>query len=694
MIKHSRLHDDFDALNDNIHSPPKRLVKWYHSPLFVVGIVIVLASIATLIFVVVRNDRRASPGGADNCPVFCHSDLLKAVQMGWIFNSSKTFVDMPMRSDPDVIEKKFHDLEASPDYSLEKLAEFVADNFDPPGTDMVMWNPSDFTDHPGFISRIANSDYRQLARDVNQLWKILGRDTAASVRSMPQRHSLLATKNPFIVPGGRFREVYYWDTYWIIRGLLTCDMVDTAKGMVENLLDFVNRFGFVPNGSRRYYLNRSQPPMLTAMVEAVFDHMSERETASRTASTAASASASASASTSEDDDETAGEPQSALDFLREALPLLDREYAYWMTRGKKAVEVEWDGKSYVLNRYYVETDHPRPESYREDVNTTSHINTEAGRNKLWAELAAGAETGWDYCSRWFEDRTVLQTIDTSVVIPVDLNSIMARNERTLARFHAMLGDTKQYARYMQAYNYRLEAMEYLLWEEDLQQWVDFRMGSETRDGPPGVLSNFAPLWARAYHHGINFSRVITALETSGLIQVGGMAMTIEQYGVDKQQWDWPNAWAPVQHMIIEGFDMVGTRETSDFALSLAQMWVNTNYVAFRETGYMFEKYDVRVVGGNGGGGEYEPQVGFGWSNGVLLSLLDRYASQLAPLNTTMDVESYGGIPIQAAFADVRASAPQRASSSRKRVELPTPPRNKESHRPSTERPARGGHNGH
>jgi len=106
---------------------------------------------------------------------------------------------------------------------------------------------------------------------LNKFWKELVRKVPDDVFDAPQRFSILRKKHPFVVPGGRFRESYYWDSYWIVLGLLACDMTLTAKGLVQNLLDDVSTYGFVPNGGRIYYLNRSQPPLLSDMVVALLE---------------------------------------------------------------------------------------------------------------------------------------------------------------------------------------------------------------------------------------------------------------------------------------------------------------------------------------------------------------------------------------------------------------------------------------
>lgn len=192
----------------------------------------------------------------------------------------------------------------------------------------------------------------------------------------PQRYSILRRKHAVVIPGGRFRESYYWDSYWIVLGLLACDMKDTARGLVQNLLDDVADFGFVPNGGRIYYLNRSQPPLLSEMVLALVEH------------------------------DPAGVDAA---FVQRAVGLLEAEYRFWMVEGERAVALQGpaDGARHVLNRYYTASNHPRPESFREDLELAGLADCAAS---FYADIAAGAESGWDFSSRWIvpgEVRSVL-----------------------------------------------------------------------------------------------------------------------------------------------------------------------------------------------------------------------------------------------------------------------------------------------
>ena len=201
----------------------------------------------------------------------------------------------------------------------------------------------------------------------------------------------------------------------------------------QNLLLCVGRHGFAPNGLRRYYLNRSQPPLLPQMVAALLAHLDEhREGAS--ASAAAGAGASAEAGTE------AGTEAAAAALLRMALPLLDTEYEWWMRGGEGGHAVRLAAApprpEATLNRYVVAAAAPRPESWREDMASVAGLG-EAARRRVWAELAACAESGWDFSSRFLAaevgaevgaeaveaaggEAEPLRTVRTSAVIPVEL----------------------------------------------------------------------------------------------------------------------------------------------------------------------------------------------------------------------------------------------------------------------------------
>ena len=204
------------------------------------------------------------------CDILCTGPIISILQHSNLYiTDTKTLVDKPLRSAPEVVWRKFWDLT---DLKLDTIEKFIDDNFDNYGVEVLHWLPDDYSDSgPLFIDSISDPVMAQWTYDIHTLWNVLGRELSDKVYEHPERYTSITLKNKhMMVPGGRFREFYYWDSYWIVRGLLSSNMVSTAQMVVENLLDLVDRFGFVPNGSRLYYLNRSQPPFLTQMVDAVY----------------------------------------------------------------------------------------------------------------------------------------------------------------------------------------------------------------------------------------------------------------------------------------------------------------------------------------------------------------------------------------------------------------------------------------
>lgn len=331
--------------------------------------------------------------------------LLATVQQSPLFDDCKTFVDMPMKVDPEDVMAAYYRLPSSP--TVDELRAFIDDHFLPAGHDIVHCEPLDFEADPKFVRGIASEELREFGYYLHSIWPQLFRRVDPSVREHQQRHSLLALPYPTVVPGGRFRESYYWDTYWIVEGLLVSGLHTSARGTIKNLLSYIESFGFVPNGGRCYYMDRSQPPMLSEMVLAYYRATGD------------------------------------IALLRHALPLLDREYSFWMTgsrdqRRGHAITLtdEATGQQHVLNVFRscqvvalrasplatcraharVPTATPlqatpRPESYREDVELAHELD-EPERDRLWCNIRAAAESGWDFSSRWMADGHSLQSTST------------------------------------------------------------------------------------------------------------------------------------------------------------------------------------------------------------------------------------------------------------------------------------------
>lgn len=541
-------------------------------------------------------------GIMQSCAIFCTGPVLSTMQWSGLFSDSKTFVDMPLRYNPQLVIDDFFNM---PDYSNDSLVAFLHRNFHTVGSDVLPWLPPDYSpSRPNTLPPIYDTAFDAWALQIHRLWPLLGKQIQQDVCDAPQRHTLLPLLSaPYmVVPGGRFREFYYWDSYWILKGLYISNMTDTATIIINNFLFFVDTYGFVPNGARIYYLSRSQPPLLTFMCHDYYMHTKNES------------------------------------WLKKALPLLEQEYIFWMTKGQHAVQLQSPSSNtlYTLNRYYTAANHPRPESYVEDEITAnalflynhfdhlkpdkkpprtnrtrstidlqsasdmqddqqllertlfepheaeavhmrifehhqhtdqraSHATQSSPRSAgaplpppivpnhdndprvqlLFRHLIASAETGWDFSSRWFADRRNLSSAETMNIIPVDLNAILYGVEEKLAHLFEIVGlyDKQQY--YSQAAEQRKLAIHEFLWDENTVQWKDYDFVREELE-PVGVLSNFIPLWTRCYDsHLIDDGAVIAALLQSGLVLTGGLVTTLND---DGQQWDWPNAWPPTQVM--------------------------------------------------------------------------------------------------------------------------------------------------
>lgn len=528
--------------------------------------------------------------------IYCTGQLLKQVQTAKLFDDDKYFVDMKLLASPDIVLQAFNNLTSDLEVQNQTISstilnDFLKKFFDDPGKEFEAWTPLDWHEKPQFLSKITDPKLYNWAVQLHGLWKSLGRKITMDVKEHPELYSQIYTPNPVIIPGGRFRELYYWDSYWIINGLLLSEMTDTAQGMIDNFLHLVERYGFVPNGGRIYYERRSQPPFLTAMVRDYFRVTNDKE------------------------------------FLSKALPALEREYNFWMQN--RSIVVEVDGKKHTLNRYNVQVGEPRPESYTDDLHLAEHMS-EGDKNKLYAELKAGAESGWDFSSRWFvgnqgSNSATLKDIYTSSFIPTDLNALMCLNEYTLAQFHGELGNAAASQRYSEAYNSRLSAVEAVLWNSEKGAWFDYSLLTNNSN-LAFYPSNLAPLWAHCFNNSDMGLRAFQYLKDSGALNYPyGVPTSLQESG---QQWDMPNAWSPLQQMLIQGLSDLPSEEPKKLAFELAQKWIQTNWAAYTTYDAMYEKYDVNAGGKPGGGGEYEVQLGFGWTNGVALQLLDSYGERL------------------------------------------------------------------
>ncbi|XP_070346283.1 trehalase isoform X5 [Equus asinus] len=535
--------------------------------------------------------------------IYCQGELLHQVQMAKLYQDDKQFVDMPLSSAPDQVLQRFNELAEAHNHSIpqQQLQLFVQEHFQPVGQELEPWTPEDWKESPQFLQTISDPNLRAWAGQLHQLWKKLGKKVKPEVLSHPEQFSLIYSEHPFIVPGGRFVEFYYWDSYWVMEGLLLSEMPETVKGMLQNFLDLVQTYGHVPNGARVYYLQRSQPPLLTLMMDRYVTHTNDTA------------------------------------FLRDNIETLALEVDFWAEN--RSISVSSGGKSYVLNRYYVPYGGPRPESYSKDAELADTL-PEGDREDLFAELKAGAESGWDFSSRWFiggPNPDLLSSTRTSKFVPVDLNAFLCQAEELMSNFYARLGNDTQATKYRNLRAQRLAAMEAILWDEEKGAWFDYDLetGKKNAEFYP---SNLAPLWAGCFSDLGDVDKALKYLEDSQILTYHyGIPTSLRKTG---QQWDLPNAWAPLQDLVIRGLAKSPSPRAQEVAFQLAQNWIRTNFDVYSNTSAMYEKYDISNGGQPGGGGEYEVQEGFGWTNGVVLMLLDRYGDRLSSGTWTVFLEPH------------------------------------------------------
>jgi len=302
-----------------------------------------------------------------------------------------------------------------------------------------------------------------------------------------------------------------------------------------------------------------------------------------------------------------------------------------MKQGEHAVTIHQEGKNYILNRFFSATTMPRPESAREDIHTAADL-PDAEKIKVYQALTAGAEAGWDYTSRWFADGETLRTIDTLNVIPSDLNGLLYRVEVVLSSLYAQVGRVPP-VNYDSAAADRKIAIHAVLWDSQYNLWRDFNYSSG-RQLPSSSLANYLGLWSGVFDsklYGVTIEEIATSfVNGSGLIGPGGVCSTLTPSG---QQWDYPNVWPPLTSMLVDGFMGLDVRSKENEVLSaaLSRTLLQGAFMAFYETkGYMLEKYNCTALGALGGGGEYDLQTGFGWTNGVVLTLLEQFPDTPAP----------------------------------------------------------------
>jgi alpha,alpha-trehalase len=504
--------------------------------------------------------RPESAAALPDTPQILFKDLFVAVQTAHIYADGKAFPDAVPKAAPESILQQYH--AERPD-SPAALKRFVEAHF-------VM--PAEVTGAPSPPARVS------IVAHIDGLWDTLTRTSTTA----PPFSSLLTLPQPYVVPGGRFREIYYWDSYFTMLGLAESGRHDLVTGMVRDFAYLIDTYGHVPNGARNYYLSRSQPPFFFAMVGLI-------------------------------------SPEDSASAFAAFLPQLRREHAFWMEgeRGLRPnaahrhVVAMPDGS--VLNRFWDDRDTPRDEAYREDTNLARTSRRPAPQ--VFRDIRAAAESGWDFGARWFADGHTRATIDTTEIVPVDLNSLLFGLENAIHAGCARAGDRACAREFERRAATRRSAIDRYLWDAPKGAYLDYRWTKKARM-PLVSAATLYPLFVSVASK--SQAAAVAKITARELIKDGGIVTTTVDTG---QQWDSPNGWAPLQWIAISGlrdYDQKPLGET------IACRWMANVNEVYRQSGKLVEKYNVVSTGRSGGGGEYPLQDGFGWTNGVMRKLIALY----------------------------------------------------------------------
>jgi alpha,alpha-trehalase len=407
-----------------------------------------------------------------------------------------------------------------------------------------------------------------------------------------REHGLLYLPHPYVVPGGRFNEMYGWDSYFIVLGLLRDGEAAAARDMVDNFLYEIEHYGTILNANRTYYLTRSQPPFLTRMLLAVFARTGDRA------------------------------------WLKAALGAAERHYRFWTTEPHLVPETG-------LSRYYDLGEGPAPEVLSDERDETGRTHYDRVREFYRTHDVTDYDEARFYDARadrltplfYKGDRSMRESgfdpsnrygpfsADITSYLPVCLNALLYQMEKDLAEMSRLLADEEGAKRWEARAEERRGRMDRLLWDETEGLYLDYNFAARTRRVYP-FAATFYPLWTGAASpaQADRVARNLARFEAGG-----GLLTSTTTSG---SQWDAPFGWAPLQLIAVDGLRRYAHSED---AARLARKFVALVTAEFERSGTIVEKYDVRRgasdVAGDIRFGYAANQVGFGWTNGVYLELL-------------------------------------------------------------------------
>lgn len=425
----------------------------------------------------------------------------------------------------------------------------------------------DFSVMPQFTLR-SESPHKPVFDHIENTWQQLLRKTPLQTKS-----TLIPLPHPIVIPGDRFQEAYYWDTFFTAQTLIDTDRSHLVKGQIENFIFLIKNYGLVPNGNRDYYLSRSQPPFLSRMVQVYLkSHPS------------------------------VGPPE--IEWLRnEILPWLEKDYEQFWMNPETRLDLTTG-----LNHHYDALNTPRPERHASD--------SEESLAKTYRDVRAEAESGKDFTNVFEGEITKYNNIM--------LNSLLFGIEMDLFQFSKMVGDNESAEKYAEAAMKRKQAMIQYMQDPKTGLFFDYRSDLKQRSS---ILTadTFAPFFfgvSDPKHHQQTLKLALKRLKKKG-----GIVTSEVQSG---KQWDSPYGWAPYNYIAVEALSQAGlTAEAQD----VARRWVETVDRVYTRLGAVIEKYDM-ITGDSPieTQDKYKTQRGFGWTNGVYVQFIHRHLGEkLIPL---------------------------------------------------------------
>ena len=421
-----------------------------------------------------------------------------------------------------------------------------------------------------------------------------------AIRQLPDNQNevreqgLLYLPHPYVVPGGRFNEMYGWDSYFIQVGLVRDNEMVLAKDMVDNFLYQIDHYGKILNANRTYYLTRSQPPFLTQMILNVYRH--KRDSA----------------------------------WLRSTVPAIEKYYSFWNADPHLVAQTG-------LARYYSLGQGPAAEviSDERDAQGRTHYDRvkeyyrtheitdydvglyyDRSKDELTDLFYVGdrsmRESGFDPSNRFGPFN-----IDIIHYNPVCLNSLLYLMEQDAAEIMRLVGRPRDARVWRNRAAERRRLVNSLMWDEQDGLYYDYSFRDKKRRRYPFVTT-FYPLWV-----GIaspqQAARVVGNLKRFEL--AGGLQTSTNVSG---SQWDAPFGWAPMQMIAVEGLRRYGYNAEAD---RISANFLSLILKEFAQHNTIVEKYDVgrresEVAGGIKFGYDYNV-IGFGWTNASFVELFAR-----------------------------------------------------------------------